>query len=283
MVEVIMGFDSINGYLEATEIYHGATIGRYANRIANGKFTLRGVDYELATNNHPNHLHGGPGGFHSKVWRVEDVLPNEITLSYLSPDGEEEYPGNLQVQVTVGLTEENEVYINYLAETDEPTILNLTNHAYFNLNGIESGTILQHRLQIHADLFSAVNELLLPTVSIPVVDTPFDFREARPIGERLNENHIQLQLGNGYDHNYVLSGSSEALPLIAKVESDISGISMEVLTDQPGVQFYVNPSRTAFCLETQHFPDSPNHAEFPTTVLEAGDEFRSKTVYRFSC
>ena len=282
-VDVVMGFPSINGYLEAAEIYHGATIGRFANRIANGKFTLRGVDFQLATNNPPNHLHGGPGGFHSKVWRVDEVLSNEITLSYLSPDGEEEYPGNLQVEIKIGLTEENEVYINYLAESDEPTILNLTNHSYFNLNGTGSGSILHHRLQIMADLFSAVNDLLLPTGSLPVVDTPFDFREAKPIGERINEDHIQLHYGNGYDHNYILSGSTEALPLIARVYADISGITMEVFTDQPGVQFYVNPDRTAFCLETQHFPDSPNHPEFPTTVLEAGDEFRSKTVYKFSC
>jgi aldose 1-epimerase len=294
--DVVIGFDSIDGYLHATEIYHGATIGRYANRIANGKFTLKGIDFTLPINNEPNHLHGGPGGFHTKVWKVEEVNDKGIVLSYFSPDGEEGYPGNLQVQVSITLSDQNEIGICYFAETDEATILNLTNHAYFNLNGVGSGTILNHQLQIHADLYSTVNEFLIPTGSASVADTPFDFREPRRIGERINNDHVQLQYGNGYDHNYVLPGSAEDMPVIARVQADKTGITMEVLTDQPGVQFYTgnfmsgenlvkghvpDHFRSAFCLETQHFPDSPNHAEFPSAVLEAGDEFRSKTIYRF--
>jgi aldose 1-epimerase len=294
--DVVMGFDSLDGYLQATEVYHGATIGRYANRIALGAFTLDTVDYTLPINNEPNHLHGGPGGFHTKVWDVIKVEDQMITLAYLSPDGEEGYPGNLQIRVSFTLTEENEVIISYEAETDKTTILNLTNHAYFNLNGLGSGTILNHRLQINADLFSTVNESLIPTGTAAVIDTPFDFRELKRIGERINEDHIQLQYGNGYDHNYVLPGSSEELPVIARVEADKSGLNMEVLTDQPGVQFYTgnfmsgenivkgqvpDHFRTAFCLETQHFPDSPNHAAFPSTTLAPGEKFSSRTVYRF--
>jgi aldose 1-epimerase len=294
--DVVVGFDSLNGYLQATEVYHGATIGRYANRIASGNFTIEGKDYSLAVNNEPNHLHGGPEGFHTKVWDVNSVEDQKISLSYLSPDGEEGYPGNLQTRVSFSLTDDNEVIIHYEAETDKATILNLTNHAYFNLNGQGSGTILNHTLQINADLYTPVNEFLIPTGTAAVVDTPFDFREPKRIGERINDDHIQLQYGNGYDHNYVLPGSSEALPVIARVVADKSGLIMEVLTDQPGVQFYTgnfmsgenlikghvpDHFRTAFCLETQHFPDSPHHAAFPSTVLETGNTFTSSTVYRF--
>lgn len=295
-IDVVLGFDSMDGYLNASEVYYGATIGRFANRIANGKFTLAGNDYELAINNEPNHLHGGPSGFHTKVWKVESQTENRIELSYFSPDGEEGYPGNLQVKTSFELTEENEVRISYEAETDEATIINLTNHAYFNLNGQGSGTILNHVLQINADLFSVVDESLIPTGSAPVVDSPFDFRLPKRIGEHIRDDHEQLKFGNGYDHNYVLPGSAESLPLVARVEADKSGIIMEVLTDQPGMQFYTgnfmkgdnlikghvpDDFRSAFCLETQHFPDSPNHAEFPSTVLEPGEIFESVTVYRF--
>ncbi len=295
-VNVVLGFDSLEAYQEVSGIYFGATIGRYANRIANGRFSLATNDYELAKNNYPNHLHGGPGGFHSKVWKVESFTGNKIDLSYCSPDGEEGYPGNLQVKTGFELTEENEVFISYEAESDEATIINLTNHAYFNLNGRKSGTILHHVLQINADLFSAVDENLIPIGSVPVVNSPFDFRTPKQIGEHIRDDNEQLKLGNGYDHNYVLPGSAESLPLVARAEGNTSGIIMEVLTDQPGMQFYTanfledknlthaeipDEFRSAFCLETQHFPDSPNHAEYPTTVLEPGDVFHSKTVYRF--
>jgi aldose 1-epimerase len=294
--DIVMGFDSLDGYLQATEIYHGATIGRYANRIANGSFTLESVDYSLPINNEPNHLHGGAGGFHTKVWDVIKAEDHTITLSYLSTDGEEGYPGNLHTIVSFTLTEENEVIISYEAETDKTTVLNLTNHAYFNLNGLGSGTILDHKLLINADLFTTVNEFLVPTGTAAVIGTPFDFRELKRIGERINDDHIQLQYGNGYDHNYVLPGSSEELPVIARVEADKSGLIMEVLTDQPGVQFYTgnfmsgenmvkghvpDHFRSAFCLETQHFPDSPNHAAFPSTTLQPGEKFSSRTIYRF--
>ncbi len=295
-IDIVVGFDSLDGYLNATEVYHGATIGRYANRIALGKFSISGKDYQLAINNSPNHLHGGSEGFHTKVWIVEAYTAQTITLSYISADGEEGYPGKLETTVEYELSDDNEVKIRYKAVTDQTTILNLTNHAYFNLNGQGSGTILNHMLQINADLFTTVDENLIPTGSAPVVDSPFDFRQPKRIGERIRDNHEQLKFGNGYDHNYILPGSSELLPLIARVEADKTGIIMEVLTDQPGVQFYTgnfmsgenlikghvpDHFRSAFCLETQHFPDAPNHPGFPSTILEPGEVFDSTTVYRF--
>lgn len=295
-VDVVMGFDSIDDYLGATEVYHGATIGRYANRIAEGRFTLDDQTYELDRNNPPNHLHGGPEGFHTRVWEVREADESSITLAYESGDGEEGYPGKLSLKVQFLLSAQDEVFINYEAATDRPTVLNLTNHAYFNLNGQGSGTILNHTLEINADQYTPVNETLIPTGQAePVAGTPFDFRQPQPIGSRINDAHIQLQYGNGYDHNYVLNNQG-SLEVIARATGDKSGLSMEVLTDQPGVQFYTgnfmsgenlvkgqvpDHFRSAFCLETQHFPDSPNQPSFPSTVLRPGDIFRSTTVYRF--
>jgi aldose 1-epimerase len=295
--DVVMGFDSIDGYLNTTEVYHGATIGRYSNRIARGNFHLKEKEYHLAINNPPNHLHGGPLGFHTKVWNVEQLDEDSVALSCLSADGEEGYPGNLKIKVRFSLSVQNEVVINYEAATDQSTILNVTNHAYFNLNGLGSGTILNHVLEINADQYTPVDETLIPYGNLePVWQTPFDFTSPVTIGKRINDDHIQLRYGNGYDHNYVLNKKGLEPNLAARVVADKTGIVMEVFTDQPGMQFYTgnfmsgenitkghvpDHFRTAFCLETQHFPDSPHHFNFPSTVLNPGEEFRSTTIYKF--
>jgi aldose 1-epimerase len=296
--DVVMGFDSIDGYLQTTEVYHGATIGRYSNRIEKGNFHLKEKEYHLALNNPPNHLHGGPGGFHTKVWDVEKFDKDSITLSYLSVDGEEDYPGNLKIKVRFNLSEQNEVIISYEAVTDQSTVLNVTNHAYFNLNGLGSGTILNHLLQINAEHYTPVGETLIPYGNLEsVAGTPFDFTSPFIIGERINEDHLQLKYGNGYDHNYVLNKSGLEPNFAARVIADKTGIILEVFTDQPGMQFYTanfKPAenitkgpvpdhfRTAFCLETQHFPDSPHHFNFPSTVLNPREIFHSTTIYKFS-
>jgi aldose 1-epimerase len=294
-LDLVVGFDSINGYLRSTETYHGTIVGRYANRIARGKFSLEGKEYQLSVNNPPNHLHGGPKGFHNQVWEVEENSPASLRLSYFSKDGEENYPGNLQVAVHYSLSERNELSIRYEAHTDRTTVINLTSHPFFNLNGIGSGSIEGHLLQVGADNYNPVDEALIPTGMVPVDNTPFDFRKAVPIGKRINNDDIQLKYGAGYDHNFVLNGTG--MRTVARAVGDKSGVIMEVITDQPGMQLYsgnymksenrikwgfVDDFRTAFCLETQHYPDSPNHPEFPTTVLGPGEEFRSMTVYKFS-
>jgi aldose 1-epimerase len=297
-VDVVVGFDSIDGYLTATEVYHGATIGRYSNRIARGSFKLNDKEYKLAVNNEPNHLHGGPSGFHTRVWDVEEVNTDSITLSYLSEDGEEGYPGNLNTKVKFSLTAKNEVVIDYEASTDGTTILNLTNHAYFNLNGQGSGTILHHLLQINADRYTPVDKTLIPTGEFaPVSQSPFDFTSPATIGKRINEDNIQLQYGNGYDHNYVINKKDKEVGFAAKAIGDKTGLVMELFTSEPGVQFYTgnfmsgenlikghvpDHFRTAFCLETQHFPDAPNQPNFPSTELKPEDVFRSTTIYKFS-
>jgi aldose 1-epimerase len=293
-VDVVTGFPSIREYLDSSEPYHGAIIGRYANRIANGKFTLNGKTYELPQNTPPNHLHGGPNGFHCHVWKFESVSKTEIKLSYLSRDGEEHYPGNLSVVVTYRLNA-RDLSIEYEASTDQTTVLNLTSHPFFNLNGQGKGTILNHVLQIHADRYNPINEEMIPEGIAPVEGTAFDFRTPVAIGKRINDKEIQLENGSGYDHNFIVQG--EGFRPAAKISSDLTGIEMEVLSDQPSIQFYSGNFmkgdntikyglkdiyRGAFCLETQHYPDSPNHPEFPTTVLEAGHTFRSKTIYRFT-
>lgn len=298
LLDVVVGFDTLDGYLTATEVYHGAIIGRYANRIANGKFILDNKEYQLPINNGINHLHGGPHGFHTKVWEVEEVKEDSISLYYLSVDGEEGYPGNLKVKIVYSLSEQNELTIQYEASTDKTTILNLTNHAYFNLNGQGNGTILNHQLLLNADWFTPVNENLIPTGAIqPVKHTPFDFTTLTTIGKRINDEHVQLKYGNGYDHNYALKTNEKKIIFCAKAIGDISGIEMEVFTDQPGVQFYTgnfmagknnikqnatDGFRTAFCLETQHFPDSPNHPHFPSVLLQKNTAFISTTLYKFS-
>lgn len=296
MADVVLGFDNIEGYL-GQHPYFGGTIGRYANRIAKGKFTLDGKEYQLFLNNGPNSLHGGQIGFNRRVWKAEELKDEDgaaIRFSYLSKDGEENYPGNLKVSVTYTLTNTDELKLQYSAETDKDTVLNLTNHSYFNLSGADAGTILKYILYINADKYTPVDSTLIPTGKIEsVVGTPLDFLKPTEIGARIGE----IKDIGGYDHNYVLNGKAGTLRVAAKVTDPESGREMEVLTTQPGVQFYsaigLNGSIKgkggvayekygAICLETQHFPDSPNHGNFPSTELKPGEHFHSETIYKFT-
>ncbi|MBV9082411.1 MAG: galactose mutarotase [Acidobacteriaceae bacterium] len=301
MDDVALGFSDLAGYTSKGNTgYFGALIGRYANRIARGTFKLDGRTYHIPTNEGSNTLHGGNRGFDKRVWDSKDVsTPHApaLELHYLSPDGEEGFPGNLNVTVKYTLTDKNEVQIEYTATTDKDTVLNLTNHSYFNLSGAGSGSILDDNIMIAADRFTPVAKDLIPTGAIvPVAGTPMDFRKSTPIGSRINANYEQLKFGNGYDHNYVLNGGGRSLVLAARVEDPKSGRILEISTDQPGIQFYtgnfLNGSvhgnggaytfRSAFALETQHFPDSPNHPNFPSTELKPGRQFRSTTAWRFT-
>lgn len=299
ILDVVSGFDNVDDYTKGGDTYFGATIGRYGNRIAKGKFTLDGKEYSLATNNSPNHLHGGPGGFSRVIWDAKPIGENQLELNYISKDGEEGYPGNLTVKVTYTLTDDNEIKIDYLATTDKKTVLNLTNHSFFNLNGIGSGSINEHLLQINADSYTPVDSTLIPTGKIEkVAGTPFDFTKPTAIGSRIDDDNVQLKYGKGYDHNFVHAmKKSASLDVLATAVGDKSGIVMEVLSNEPGVQFYggnfldgshslkqgfKDDFRTAFCLETQHFPDSPNQAAFPSTVLSPGETYKTTTVYKFS-
>ncbi|MBC7744255.1 MAG: galactose mutarotase [Flavobacterium sp.] len=299
MVDVVVGFNDVKQYITSTEPYFGATIGRYGNRLANGKFTLDGQTYQSSTNNGPNMLHGGKMGFQSKIWDAEQPNNQTLILTYLSKDMEEGFPGNLQVKVTYSFTEDNELKIGYEATTDKTTVINLTNHAFFNLNGEGSGDILGHVLQINADKYTPVDSTLIPTGEIvDVKGTPFDFRTAMPIGNQINEKNEQLKNGKGYDHNYVLNETQAGkMNKAAKVTGNKSGIVMEVFTEEPGLQFYSgnfmqskntfksgvkDDFRTAFCLETQHFPDSPNQPSFPSTVLKPGNTYKTNSIYKFS-
>lgn len=294
--DIVVGFDSLEGYLGAEERYYGAIVGRYANRIARGRFSLDGKEYVLATNNVPNHLHGGKKGYQDVVWEVVDVSAQSLTLKYFSPDGEEGYPGNMEVIVRYTLTG-NDLVMEYEATTDKPTVFNITNHAYFNLNGQGSGTILNHQLMINADHYTPIDETSIPLGELaPVEGTPFDFRKPVAIGSRIEEEHGQLRNGAGYDHNYVLNRKEgNRLQLAAKAVGNQSGIVLEVFTTEPGIQLYTgnfmkahhqikygfrDEKRTAFCLETQHYPDSPNQPQFPSTVLRPGELFRSQTIFR---
>ncbi len=303
--DVVLGYDSIGEYVHRPETYFGAIVGRYGNRIAKGKFKLEGKEYTLVKNNGPNSLHGGKKGFGAVVWTAQQLNDHTLQLSYLSKDGEEGYPGNLQVKVIYTLTDSNQLTISYQATTDKATVLNLTNHAYFNLNGQGSGTILNHVLELNADRYTPVDSTLIPTGEIaPVAGTPLDFRTPTAIGARIGADHIQLKYGKGYDHNFVINpfqgdmikGGHTLMPT-ATVRGDLSGIVMKVYTEEPGVQFYsgnfmqgINPLkggkkddyRSAFCLETQHFPDSPNHPDFPSTELKPGQTYLTSTVYQFS-
>jgi aldose 1-epimerase len=295
--DVVVGYDNIGNYLHQPDTYFGAVVGRYGNRIAKGHFMLKGKAYSLAINNAPNSLHGGKKGFDAGVWTAKQTSAQSVELFYLSTDMEEGYPGNLQVKVVYTLTDSNTLRIDYQATTDKSTVLNLTNHAYFNLNGQGSGTINNHFLQLNADLYTPVDSTLIPTGKIePVAGTPFDFRQSTAIGSRLNATNQQLKFGRGYDHNFVLNKSKDSLTLAAVAEGDKSGIVMTVRTDQPGVQFYggnfmqgTNPIkggkkddyRSAFCLETQHYPNSPNEPAFPSTELDPGQTFRSTTTFTF--
>lgn len=298
--DVVAGCDTLAGYLKQTS-YLGALVGRFVNRIALGRFTLDGAQYQLATNNGPNHLHGGVRGFDKVVWQAQSITTKAgpaLTLTYLSHDGEEGYPGNLSVKVTYTLTHNNELRIDYEATTDKATVVNLTHHSYFNLAGEGSGDILRHRLQINAARFTPTDANAIPTGELRAVrGTPFDFTRATEIGARIATDDEQLRFGSGYDHNYVINGSAGTLRRAAAVHEPTTGRTMEVWTTEPGMQFYsanflaveagdgkhghAYPRRSAFCLETQHFPDSPNKPAFPSTVLRKGQRFRSTTVYRF--
>ena len=304
--DVVLGYDDLQGYV-TDKSFFGAIIGRYANRIAHGKFTLNGATYSLAKNNGENSLHGGTKGFNKQVWTahvgttkaVSGSGGQSLELTYRSKDGEEGYPGNLTAQVVYTLTEKNELKIEYLATTDKDTVVNLTNHSYFNLAGQGNGDILNHRLTIHAQQFSPVDATLIPEAQARSArGTPFDFSKAETIGARISQEDQQLKFGLGYDHNWVLNPNGpHPLSLAVEVYEPNSGRVMDVLTTEPGVQFYsgnfldssvhgkdgkVYGHRSGFCLETQHFPDSPNHPGFPSTVLKPGQRFNSTTVYRFS-
>lgn len=294
--DIVLGYDDVNSYANGKS-YFGATVGRYANRIAKAKFTLNGQTYTLAKNDGENSLHGGNKGFSKVVWDVKDVSTDEapaLQFTYLSKDGEEGYPGNLTAQVTYTLTPANELKIDYDITTDKDTVQNLTHHSYFNLAA--DGDILGHELVLNADRFTPVDATLIPTGELRNVDgTPFDFRKQTAIGARINQNDRQLKLGKGYDHNWVLNGDMGTLRLAAQVYEPRTGRTLEVSTTEPGIQFYTGnflngekgkggkpmPYRTGFCLETQHYPDSPNHPDFPTTTLKAGQHYRTTTVYKF--
>jgi aldose 1-epimerase len=292
--DIVLGFDSLQGYLDHSGPFFGALIGRYGNRIGGAKFSLNGVEYKVDKNDGANSLHGGSKGFDKRKWTARQLSDGGLELTYVSKDGEEGYPGTLKAIVTYHLTDANELRIDYQATTDKPTVVNLTNHSYFNLKG--RGDILGHQVTINADRYTPVDSGLIPTSELrSVANTPFDFRKATTPGARIEQDDEQLKLGKGYDHNWVLNGSG--MRLAARVEDLSTGRILEVQTDQPGIQFYTGnfldgtfsgkggvryAPRTGLCLETQHFPDSPNRPSFPSTLLKPGDTFRSTTVFKFS-
>ena len=297
--DVVLGFDTLKGYL-GEHPYFGAIIGRYGNRIGKAQFTLDGRTYTLAANDGPNHLHGGEKGFDKVLWEAEPVEGGDgpaVRFTRTSPDGEEGYPGTLGVQVTYTLTEANALVVDYVAKADKPTPVNLTQHSYFNLAGQASGDILGHELMLNADRYTPVDGTLIPTGELaPVAGTPFDFRQATAIGARITQDHPQLTFGRGYDHNWVLTRGGDGLQLAARAHEPKTGRTLEIATTEPGIQFYagnfldgkltgkdgaVYRHRTGFCLETQHFPDSPNRPQFPSTILKPGAEYRSRTVFTF--
>jgi aldose 1-epimerase len=301
MGDVVLGFNKHDGYIspeyEKSNPNCGAIIGRYGNRIAKGKFTLDGVEYTLATNNGENHLHGGNIGFNRVMWAAKP-LENALELTYTAKDMEEGYPGNMQVTVIYTLTDDNELKIDYRAVTDKATPCNLTNHSYFNLSAGKQPTIANHELVILADRYTEVDGGLIPTGNLPdVAGTPMDFTTPHPIGERIDADFEQLAIGGGYDHNWVLRNSNGSLALAATVYEPESGRYMEVFTTEPGVQFYAGNfldatltgknnikyvRRAGLCLETQHFPDSPNQPAFPSTILQPGQTYQTQTIYKFS-
>lgn len=297
--DVVLGYDNLEDYVNGNSFF-GCIVGRYGNRINKGKFKLDGKEYQLTINDGENHLHGGIIGFHKVLWKAEPIINDSsesLKLSYKSSDGEQGYPGNLSIEVVYTLTDNNELLIDYSAITDKPTILNPTHHSYFNLSGSFDNTILNHELLIDADYITPVNSQLIPTGELMKVEnTPFDFRSFRKIGERINDDHEQLKYGKGYDHNWVLNNFNGRIRKVAELYDPSSGRAMEVLTDQPGLQFYSGNfldgsikgkngirynHRTGLCLETQHFPDSPNHPNFPSVVLRPGEKYTQKTMYRF--
>ena len=299
--DVALGYNDLESYMNPPFPYFGAIIGRYGNRIAKGRFTLNGVEYTLAVNNGENHLHGGLKGFDRVIWGAQQrntAAGPALVLSYVSKDGEEGYPGNLRVTVIYTLTHKNELKIDYTASTDKDTVTNLTHHSYFNLAGEGNGDILDHRVVLKASRFVPTDAGSIPTGELKnVAGTPFDFLSAHTIGERINQDDQQLKFGNGYDHTWVINGRAGVLRLAASVYETTTGRVMEVWTTEPGVQFYTGnflddsrpgksgkpyPRRSGFCLETQHYPDSPNRPNFPTTTLRKGTTYRSTTIYRFS-
>lgn len=299
LADIVLGYDTLDGYLKTTP-YFGAIVGRYGNRIAKGRFTLDGATYTLATNNGANALHGGLTGFDKVLWRAEPFDSAGrvgVAFSYTSKDGEEGYPGTLQARVTYSLTDSNTLVIDYVATTDKATPVNLTQHTYFNLAGDGAGPILDHRVTLDADAFTPVDSTLIPTgVLQPVAGTPFDFRTPKAIGARIAASDRQLTIAGGYDHNFVVRRTAEGLVHAAHVLDPVSGRTLDVATTEPGIQFYtgnfldgtitgkgghVYQHRTGFCLETQHYPNSPNQPSFPGTILRPGSEYRSRTIYSF--
>ena len=293
--DVVLGYGTIADYLASSGNY-GALIGRYGNRIKDGRFTLDGVTYQLPKNNNGHCLHGGPKGFHNQVWDAEQLDNQTLKLTYVSKDGEAGFPGNLTVTVIYKLTDQNAIDIRYEATTDKPTVVNLTNHSYFNLSGRLGSQILDHYIHINADSFAAVDATLIPVAITPVEGTPMDLRVPALIRPGINEDYEQLTLGKGYDHNWLLNTKGSISQLAAKVYSEESGIVMDVYTTEPGIQFYSgnfmsnDPKgkygttyihRGALCLETQHYPDSPNQPDFPSTVLRPGEKYTSRCIYQF--
>ncbi|MBN2703340.1 MAG: galactose mutarotase [Pontiellaceae bacterium] len=298
MADVALGYDSVEGYINAIDRpYFGAVVGRYGNRIGKGKFTIDGVEYELNTNNGENHLHGGNMGFDKVVWTAETV-ENGVKFSYLAKDGEENYPGNLNLSVTYTLTDDNEIKMHYEATTDKATVVNVTNHTYFNLAGEGSGTINDHVLQINGSKTTPVDEGLIPTGELAdVAGTPFDFLQPKRIGDDVDADNVQISYGPGYDHNWVLDRNGDGMELAATLYEPKSGRVLEVITEEPCIQFYggnfldgrlVGKSgkpyekRSGLCLETQHAPDSPNNPDWPTTTLRPGEKYDTTTIYKFS-
>jgi aldose 1-epimerase len=297
--DIVLGFDTLDGYLETTR-YFGALVGRYGNRIARGQFTLEGKTFTLPVNNGPNHLHGGVKGFDKVLWNAMPADSGEgvsLTFTRQSLDGEQGYPGNLQVSVRYLLTDTNDLAIDYRATTDQPTPVNLTQHSYFNL-AADDRDVLGHQLMLKASRYTPVDDTLIPTGELAGVEgTPFDFRTPAAIGDRIDVDHVQLKNGKGYDHNWVIDRTGPALERAAAVVEPTSGRTMDVATTEPGIQFYsgnfldgtatgkggrVYKHRTGFCLETQHYPDSPNHPSFPSTILRPGQTYASKTVFTFA-
>lgn len=296
LVDVALGYKHIDDYIE-DDFYFGAIIGRYANRIAKGEFYLNDTLYKVSPNSHGHALHGGTKGYHNRVWdRRQSFEQNSIDFYLVSPDGDEGFPGELNIWVNYTLTDDNELIISYRAHADQDTVLNLTNHTYFNLNGEGKGDILNHHLKINSSRYLDIDEQLIPTGKIHNVDAcPFDFREFKTIGKDMQDSNLQIKLANGYDHTYI--NDQKDGKALAEVFSPETGIKLKVFTTQAGLQLYTSNgldckkpgksnvlygAHSAFCLETQHYPDSPNRSEFPSTLLKKGDEFTSKTIYKFS-
>ena len=294
--DIVLGYDTLQEYLECDEMYFGATIGRYGNRIANGKFTIKGKEYQLSKNNGNHNLHGGNKGFHNVAWNANQTEKETLELTYLSKDGEEGFPGNLKVKVIYTLSKNNTLEIKYEAKTDKSTLVNLTHHSYFNLRGIGKESIENHFVTINASKYTPINKEGIPTGEIiSVIQTPFDFTKEKAIGKDIHNSDEQLVFGKGYDHNFVLDATN--LKCAARVIEPISGRTLEVFTSQPGIQFYsfnhvegihsgknntAFITRSAFCLETQHYPDSPNQHHFPSVILNPDEIYTSRTSYKFS-